>query len=125
VKEEPKRPLDPNERRVLDLLLRNEVPGAAELRKQAAAVTVVGRCECGCPTVDLAVPKALARAPSAGNLFSIEARVAPLGDEPTGDIILFLEGGVLSSLEYVFYTNNPPDDWPSSDRLSLLEFPDR
>ena len=29
---------------------------------------------------------------------------------------------MLSSLEYVFYTNNPPDDWPSSDRLSLLEF---
>ena len=35
-----------------NVLLAIELPGAAELRIQAAKARVVGRCECGCPTVD-------------------------------------------------------------------------
>ena len=50
------RPLNSDEHAVLDLLLFVDFDGATDLRAQARDATVIGRCDCGCPTVDLAVP---------------------------------------------------------------------
>jgi len=123
--DEPARPLTPDEQRVLDLLLGNEYPGVEQLRLQAAGATVVGRCDCGCPTIYLAVPEEAARAPLTGRLAPVEGRVAPQDGEPQGDIILFLDDGRLTSMEYVFYTDAPPVGWPPNDRLSVVEAPRR
>jgi len=49
-------PLTPPEKSVLDLLLSVVYPGVFELREQAEKVVVAGRCDCGCPTFDVAVP---------------------------------------------------------------------
>jgi hypothetical protein len=52
-------------------------------------------------------------------LAPVEAQVAPVNDEPSGEIILFVDDGRLSSSEYVFYVNSPPSRWPSLDRLTV------
>jgi hypothetical protein len=56
VRKEPPRPLTPAESLVLGLLLSTEFPGVEALRAQARSAVVVGRCDCGCPTIELAVP---------------------------------------------------------------------
>ncbi|WP_344167493.1 hypothetical protein [Kribbella lupini] len=46
------RPLTPREREVLAVLTSADFPGAANLRRQAAEVLVIGECGCGCPSID-------------------------------------------------------------------------
>lgn len=53
MKIDPPRPLRAEERLMLDFVLSADFAGAEELREQAKAVLVVGRCDCGCPSVDL------------------------------------------------------------------------
>ena len=36
-------------------------------------------------------------------------------------MILFLNDGLISSVEYVFYQEEPPLDWPTSERLVVLD----
>jgi hypothetical protein len=117
----PPRPLTDSERAILDRLLEPDFGGAEELRQQASGPQVVGQCDCGCPTIDLAVSPESPRSPIASNVSPVEARVTPLGDEPPGDLLLFLRDGCLASLEYVYYTCTPPDRWPDAERIDLLQ----
>lgn len=114
------RPLTPAENSVLALLLGVEFPGVDELRVQAGSATVVGGCDCGCPSIDLQVPDA---APLASGLSSrlapAEGVVSPQGDGLPGEIILFVDDGRLSYLEYVYYDYSPPTEWPTLDRVSV------
>lgn len=50
-----KRPLSPEERTLLEWLISHGVSTARHYAAQLPFVTVVSRCSCGCPTVDLAV----------------------------------------------------------------------
>jgi hypothetical protein len=110
------RPLTSDEHAVLDLLLSVDFDGATDLRTQARKATVVGRCDCGCPTVDLAVPDTAPAAGLHGRVSPVEGRVTTHGDEAPGEIILFLKGGRLDSLEYVYY-DLVPASWPPIDRI--------
>lgn len=51
----PPRPMTPTERAVLEKVLSIDFVGVEQLRGQVEAALVVGRCDCGCPTIDLAV----------------------------------------------------------------------
>ena len=119
---DPPRDLTPEEQAVLALLIPVGSPEADILRQQVAEAKVVGRCNCGCPTIDLEVPASAPRAAIAGPLASTEAQVAPLTDEPPGQLLLFVREGRLSSLEYVYYSDRPPQEWPSLERLSPVTF---
>jgi hypothetical protein len=110
---------------VLDLLLMEDFDGVEELRRQALQTTVVGVCDCGCPTIYLCVAQGATPAPIQSRLAPVEARVSPQSDEPPGEVILFLKDGWLDSLEYVFYTDLPPSDWPSASRLGVVGNPRR
>jgi hypothetical protein len=114
------RPLNDDETAVLRFLLQPEFNGVEQLRAQLAGLRVVGKCDCGCPTVDFEVDANAPASPLAGSLSPVEARVSPEADEPVGDLILFIKNGRLSSMEYVFYTDKPPLRWPSPDRLSTM-----
>ncbi len=118
VRLEHPRPLNEGERRILDLLLDADFHGAKELRFQVLHATVVERCDCGCPTVDLEVPEAIPASPveTPIRLAPVEGRVTPLGAEPIADIILFVDQGRMTCLEYVSYQDIPPSEWPSPDR---------
>lgn len=116
---DPPRPLTAIETRILTTLLSQEFVGAAELRLQAAAALVNGRCDCGCPSVDLLVPAGLATAPLKSRLVPAEAQVVSTGDEPPGQIILLADDGFLSYLEYVWIDDHAPLNWPDENRLQL------
>ena len=93
---------------MLDQLLIRDFPGVAELREQAVDVQVVGRCECGCPSIYLATTRDHRPAAIADGLVRSELRVSSVADAPEGDVILFVKDGRLSYLEYVYYTDAPP-----------------
>ena len=82
---------------------------------------VIGKCDCGCPTVDLLVLPDVRRSgvETRSRTAPVEGLVAPVGDEPPGDIILFVDDGRLSYLEYVSYSDSPPSEWPPLDRVTV------
>lgn len=114
------RPLHPDERAVLSLLLAEDFNGAAQLREQARDATVVGRCDCGCPSIYLASPSGSPRAHLASRLAPAEGRITPESEgEPPGEIILFVDDGKLSYLEYVYY-GRVPQSWPPTSRIATV-----
>jgi hypothetical protein len=111
------RSLNADEARVLDQLLSLDFPGASELRLQQAHARVVGRCQCGCATVDLAVD--ISSAPPAQGVRSpipAEAEVVGEGEQPPGGVIVFLKDGYLSGLEIYSY-GEPIRAWPAAGSL--------
>jgi hypothetical protein len=117
------RPLAADERAILDHLLSLEFEGVEQLRRQAAEATVVGRCDCGCPTIEIETTASALAVPLEGRLAPIEGRVLPIADEPSGDVILFVDDGRLSSLELVWYTETPAEAWPPVARVELFRRP--
>jgi hypothetical protein len=112
------RPLQSDERAVLSLLLAEDFDGADALREQARDVSVVGHCDCGCPSIYLAPPSGSPRAHLTSRLATVEGRVTPESDgEPPGEIILFVDDGKLSYLEYVYY-GSAPRSWPPTSRIT-------
>ncbi|HEY0687440.1 MAG TPA: hypothetical protein VGD71_00230 [Kribbella sp.] len=105
------------ERAVLDLLLALDFPEVSALRHQADKAEVVGRCDCGCPSIHISVPGVVPSAALPDGVVPAELRVTPMGDEPESDVILFVRNGRLDYLEYVFYTDDPPRAWPTVSRL--------
>lgn len=118
VRIDPPRPLNEDEERVLALLLHPSFSGVHELRDQARQAVVVGRCDCGCPTIELSVPSEMrAAVPAPNRLAPVEGRITSDTGEPVGDILLFVDDGRISSLELVWYTDDPPRIWPPTVRI--------
>jgi hypothetical protein len=107
------RPLTLREREsLLTLLPDGGFAGVDEYRAQVEHAVVVGRCSCGCPSIDLAVDHSRApHAPLAGTpLLPVEAQ-AREGDEHL-ELILFAPEGWLETLELVYYSDTPPAELP-------------
>jgi len=119
VKHDPPRPLSARERLMLDLLLSSDFAGVAELREQARSALVVGRCDCGCPSVDLQAVVAAPAARLASRLVPSELEVVPVGDKPPGQVILLADDGRLSCLGYVFFGQTPAE-WPDPSRVRVV-----
>ena len=112
------RPLSPREAETLRFMLSPTDPRLDPLRDQAEVAYVRGMCHCGCATVDLAVHKQRGR--RAPGLCSqvVETRT-PQFDHEKGpyQLILHLSDGWLKELEIVYYANDPPSEFPSTDRF--------
>jgi hypothetical protein len=106
------RPLTPNERTTLDTLLAADFPGAAELRAQAATARVTGRCGCGCPSINLVVDGTLPVAEVADDPVAFEA------DGPDGGLIVFVDDGRLSCLEYWTTADETPAEFPPPAQIT-------
>jgi hypothetical protein len=106
------RPLTAAERAVLDLLLAGDFPGAAQLRAQAVTARVTGRCACGCPTVDLAVDETTPTV-------DVEDRVAVEAETSDGGLIVFVDDGRLSGLEYWTVHDESPVAFPPLERIHV------
>lgn len=74
---------------------------------------MVGRCSCGCATIDIAVDRSQARASAFTSSPAIEA-TTPQSDDPAAffELLLFVEDGWLSSVEIVSYGAEPPREFP-------------
>ncbi len=112
------RPLREDERALLEWLLRHGSPSAERYLDQLDKVTVVSRCSCGCPTIDLAVDGKTAPM-SAGSdiLADFEAR------SPEGGLIgilLHVRNGLLSELEvYSISGEQQPASLPRTEDISV------
>jgi hypothetical protein len=94
---EDQRELTPHERQLLDHLLHHSEFASSSYVEQLADASVVSRCSCGCPTVDLAV---------CGHAASLSSPTTILADgqaqTPEGvlvGVILHAREGLLSELE--------------------------
>ena len=99
------RPLTDRERDILDLLLSVDFPGVAELRQQAASVLAEGEGM----VIDLTVS---AESPSADVVGRTPVQAAVDGDGYAGGLLLFVDDGQLSALEYWWVTDERPDLMP-------------
>jgi len=115
------RPLTPAEKGIMDALLTPGFPGVEELRAQVPYARVAVECDCGCPSIDLVVsPDApLSSVKTHNHLAPVKAWVTPVASERFGKIILCVENGSMTTLEYVFYDYPSPSGWPSLDRLAV------
>jgi len=116
------RPLSASEAAILGVLLSPEFEGVDELRAQAGHAQVIGRCDCGCPTVDLNVTREMAAscALTRNDRTPFEGVATGEDGEPVGDVMLFLADGYLKCLEYVPHGEVPPSDWPPVDQVGLI-----
>lgn len=109
------RPLTDDERAVLDLLLSESFSGVEHLREQVGRLQVVGRCDCGCPTIYFRDPPDMP-SDAVTHPAPVEGRVE--NADPSADVLLFVRNGALSTLEYVCYGDNAPDSWPPADQIT-------
>jgi hypothetical protein len=108
---EPRR-LSKEERALAEFLLSAEFPGRSELKSQLEFAEVVGVCECGCGTVDLAVRGSAALA-VCHEPIPVEAHATAL------EVLLFVRDGLLCIIEIVDYEDKRPLPYPRPDDLKL------
>jgi hypothetical protein len=107
------RALSKREAEILALMLDVDEPAFHPLREQARTASVVGRCECGCATIYLAVDRSRGTAadlpsPATDTYTSSD----PQDPETFFELILLLDSGWLSSLEIVYYGDTIPTEFP-------------
>jgi hypothetical protein len=99
------------------ILWLEDFPGAKELRAQIGHVRATrGRAS----EMDLEVTDAAPAAVSDGVL-SLAALVVGADEESVGFISVWVTGGYLSGLEYSWFTERMPTEYPSPDRLRLWD----
>ncbi len=112
------RPLSAHERVIAEWLLNNASNTARAFLPQLDHARVVGRCSCGCPTVDLKVAEGTPPAIPQDN---------PIGDavgEVDGNMVgvmMFQRGGYLTCLE-VYDLSDIEHPYPLPDPASLRRF---
>jgi hypothetical protein len=116
------RPLTDRERLLLGELLRHGTRAAAPYAGQLPQVTVVSRCSCGCPTLDLAVAGRSASPGSPSTTLAGAAGVSPEG--VLFEIILHGREGIISELEvYAPAGADGPFTLPGIERIEFFGEP--
>ena len=104
------------------VLTHADFQGRDALLEQVNAARVVGGCDCGCASVDLAVEDA---PPSDSVAYPIpnEATVLDMDGHAIGGVLVSERDGYLAQLEVYGYANDPISPFPPVDRLSLMSLP--
>jgi hypothetical protein len=105
--------LSETERQVLGVMLALDFQGAEELRAQVVSAQVSRGCDCGCPSVDLVVE---------GDVpFAHVTSRTPVNAEVEGvlggGLIVFVDHGRLSGLEFYSVEDRTPPVFPDLDRI--------
>lgn len=117
------RPLQDDQRRLLDFLLIRDFPGRAELAEQAKSVLTAGSsCSCGCPSFSLVADRSLPPAAIAyGDRMVSDAHGPDPGGNEVG-VLLFTDEGYLSEVEIYSVEGDGFGGLPSPDSLKLSEW---
>jgi hypothetical protein len=91
------RPLSEDERTLLVWLIEHGIPEAHEFTGQMEEARVVGRCACGCPSIDLGIRGAKRRTVGPSQILADFMGKTPEGLEVV--VLLHARGGKLSELE--------------------------
>jgi len=114
-----RRPLTQEERKLLEWLLANGSPDAKPYLSQIASVNVVGRCTCGCPTIDLALGDREQRKTAPSIILADSVGKTPEGIEV--GVIVHAREGEISELEvYAMPDWKGPFNLPSVESLKQL-----
>ena len=99
------------------ILYVEDVPGAEQLRTQVdSVVAVFGR------TTDLELRVDGGEKAQIGDgHFPSAALVVDENEEPTGHIDLWVKGGWLDAIEYSWFTDRMPTEYPPAERLRLFD----
>jgi hypothetical protein len=109
-----RRPLTGEERKLLEWLLANGTPEARPYLSQVADVNVVGKCTCGCPTIDLARGESAQRKTAPSTILADFVGKSPEGVEV--GVIVHAREGEISELEVYAIPN-----WEGPFSLPFVE----
>ncbi|MGW4773121.1 hypothetical protein ACWEO2_34435 [Nocardia sp. NPDC004278] len=105
---------------VVTKLLSSGAAGAGEFLSQIPFAQVVATWGVGSPSVDLSVlPSAVPASGSTDGIFASGA-VTDRNGAPVGEVILWVENGRLSGIEYAWYTDERPQELPEPARIEVL-----
>jgi hypothetical protein len=120
------RPLDGDQRALLDFLLSRGFPGRTELIRQAETVLTAGSsCSCGCPSFSLVADRTL---PAAAVGYADRMVSDAHGTDPGGNeigVLLFTEDGYLFDVEIYSIAGDEFAGLPRPDSLKLSEWSER
>jgi hypothetical protein len=110
------RDLTNREREILDFLLSVDFADVEILRAQASTARAVGRCPCGCATIEIAVDPGVQAFRPMPMRVPVEARVHDVSEpQRVFELLLFVDDGRISSLEIVWYGTDPPHEFPTPE----------
>jgi hypothetical protein len=104
------------EHALLRLLIVNGLGKDSPYLEQVAEASVVGQCDCGCGTIDLAVSGQRPKSPVVTTL--VDAQGVNSSGQPV-EVILFARDGFLSSLEVFSPTGQPGTALPTLESVSV------
>jgi hypothetical protein len=109
------RPLSADERRVILKILEPDFGGVEILREQVSEAFATRNWIEGLPSIDIMVGETVPAAP--GNVASPIDRTLVINESGTtiGFLLLWIEAGRLSGLEYAWVTDEPPTDLPPDE----------
>lgn len=111
-----RRPPTEEERKLLEWLLAHGSPDAKPFLSQIANVNVVGKCTCGCPTIDLALGDREQRKTAPSHILADFVGRTPEGIDV--GVILHARDGEISELEvYAIPDVNGAFSLPSIESL--------
>lgn len=117
------RPLTGLESAVVGKLLAEGGVEAGEYLRQISQAQVVATWGEGSPSVDLIVQPGPARAVSRTEGIIAEGTVSDQHGSPVGELIVWVEDGWLSGIEYAWYTDERPVALPDPDRVEVYSRP--
>lgn len=100
-------PLTDDERALLDALLSHDFSGVNELRVQAPNILAKKGCACGCGTVNFVPGAGPMPRSEAASPVPVEGVMKDTDGNAVGGLILFVEDGMLWSLEIYSYGGGP------------------
>jgi hypothetical protein len=113
------RRMSPGERAVVDLILAQDFPGAAELRAQIDFVEVVAKWGADSASVDIRALEGVPRSPGSSGVVPVDATVTDKSGSLIGEILLWVTDGYLSAIEYAWYGDEPPNALPEVGMISV------
>jgi hypothetical protein len=106
------RPLSDTEKAVAWKLLQGAgVPELDVLAAQLDAAWATSKCECGCPTISMAVDASRAKPTSHSG------KPVATADYDGGSIMIWIEDGWLSHLEIYWWSDEAPTEFPDLGQL--------
>lgn len=93
--------------------------GSAEYLAQIPFSRVVSTWGAGSPSVDVEVRSGVDPAAGSANGIFAEGGVTDRAGTSVGEVILWVEGGWLSGIEYAWYTDERPRSLPDPARIEV------
>jgi hypothetical protein len=112
------RELTDEERHLIQWLLEHGEEGARSFLPQLADATVIGRCPCGCVSIDFAVGGRIP--PGGGAMDILSDYIWREGDLPFG-VFVFAYGGILAGLD-VYSFADPVTKLPEIEKLTPANY---